>query len=536
VNEGKEVDGCHPLIYIILFEVASIVKKDVHLTQEQVVLFEEGLNPRGTMSRRIDMVANRVAEHLRAIFSFMYFFPIEVKPLGRKKVPLRKVLAEGGNQVKGHLSRRSQHFFHFAGIGVNRKCRGAVLTLVSIKVYEMELRNVGTRKVKLYLRRTKTLSLFDEKTTTMILGGKDTRPINFEMEKNLPKGFLILAKLLSGPSEECGFFTSEESITFRDSSGIPRSLNLNGDNYLGAGSFGVVYKWNENEEDSVVKIPKSFRAVPSLRKEAKVLGHFDHPNIPKAIGMVRLKLRANDGGRCDVGRLDCLRLKGLVGTAASRTELSLRDINMVVNSVKQALDHAHERGYVHLDVRPSNIIVKKNADRSVSVQLIDWGCAANMREKLTGFRGSLPFCHREIFNSLVEQAQQNKKRKKIWKAKPKHDFESLAYTVAVLYHRKKSFSEVPWCGLNNNAVVDEGYLELRDKLALALLQSSSGLSTETKTFLIDAICDQVQPQAAALRGDVQPQAAASQGDVRPAAAATSRGTKRKRSSQEANLI
>jgi serine/threonine protein kinase len=61
-----------------------------------------------------------------------------------------------------------------------------------------------------------------------------------------------------------------------------------------------------------------------------------------------------------------------------------------------ALKHAHARGWVHLDVRPSNIIVSQPGNVSPRVQLIDFGCAAQKYKKLSQFRGCPPFAYSEL--------------------------------------------------------------------------------------------------------------------------------------------
>jgi serine/threonine protein kinase len=67
-------------------------------------------------------------------------------------------------------------------------------------------------------------------------------------------------------------------------------------------------------------------------------------------------------------------------------------ISVICAKVLGAMNYAHGKGWAHLDIRPSNIIVTENSE----VLLIDWGCAAKLAEPIVGFRGCLPFAHDEL--------------------------------------------------------------------------------------------------------------------------------------------
>jgi eukaryotic-like serine/threonine-protein kinase len=94
---------------------------------------------------------------------------------------------------------------------------------------------------------------------------------------------------------------------------------------------------------------KMFEYPAKAQREAAVLRTFAHPNIVRYLGM--------DGPRH-------LLMEFLDGSPLSRAvrerrkkRLSVADALRVGIHLGSALQHVHDRGFVHLDVKPSNIIV-----------------------------------------------------------------------------------------------------------------------------------------------------------------------------------
>jgi len=56
-----------------------------------------------------------------------------------------------------------------------------------------------------------------------------------------------------------------------------------------------------------------------------------------------------------------------------------RDAIEIISAVAQALDYAHEKGLLHRDVKPANILVAQQP-RSRRVLLADFGSARSMTE------------------------------------------------------------------------------------------------------------------------------------------------------------
>jgi serine/threonine protein kinase len=241
---------------------------------------------------------------------------------------------------------------------------------------------------------------------------------------------------------------------------------------LGSGAFSSVYAL-KGDDETFLKTPKSRRCVKALENEAEALKALDHECIPKVflknaphLGILQVNLL------CDKSELPSLRLKGLIGTPASKVKvesLNTGVLQCIVDAVTSALNHAHEMGWVHLDVRPSNIIVGKQG----SVQLIDFGCAAKKNVPLSQFRGCPPFAHSDLLCSRLQN----------WLPAEKHDMASLSFTIATLL----AGSSVPWFGFNN-CNVEPDRLKERSTIAFKLLcKRNNNLNKTTRKLLMKSI-------------------------------------------------
>jgi tetratricopeptide (TPR) repeat protein len=140
---------------------------------------------------------------------------------------------------------------------------------------------------------------------------------------------------------------------------------------LGSGSFGTVYRAfdDEHQRPVAIKVPHrhllaSPENVAAYLAEARVLASLDHVGI----------LPVYDVGRTEEG------LCYLVSKYAESSDLARRiargrppfeESAALVAAVAEALHHAHQRGLVHRDVKPANILLDA-AGRPV---LADFGLA-----------------------------------------------------------------------------------------------------------------------------------------------------------------
>jgi formylglycine-generating enzyme required for sulfatase activity len=145
---------------------------------------------------------------------------------------------------------------------------------------------------------------------------------------------------------------------------------------LGSGGFGVVYKGYDAElrRDVAIKVPHRHRLTAPedagvdrtdvYLTEARVLASLDHPGIVPVY---------------DVGRLEdglCYLVSKFIEGQDLATQLRAGRIApgetaRLLAGVAEALHHAHERGLVHRDIKPGNILL----DRDGRTYVADFGLA-----------------------------------------------------------------------------------------------------------------------------------------------------------------
>jgi len=147
------------------------------------------------------------------------------------------------------------------------------------------------------------------------------------------------------------------------------------DAILGEGGMGIVYRCTDlSVHQSValkrVVVPDTDHAeeyVMWFYKEARALAALDHPSI----------VRARDFGRLRDGS-PYLAMDLAAGT--SLHDLSHAGVNWpiiwhVVDQILGALAHAHARGIIHGDLKPSNVLVQEVLGEPPLVHMLDFGLA-----------------------------------------------------------------------------------------------------------------------------------------------------------------
>ena len=111
-----------------------------------------------------------------------------------------------------------------------------------------------------------------------------------------------------------------------------------------------------------------------ILREATAVAAVDHPHVVEIL----------DAGREANGDL-FLVFEYLVGedleTTLSEGRLSIRDLLQVTGSLLEALGAVHRSGYVHRDVKPSNVILARHGVYRDWVKLIDFGSAVRMDDR-----------------------------------------------------------------------------------------------------------------------------------------------------------
>ena len=144
---------------------------------------------------------------------------------------------------------------------------------------------------------------------------------------------------------------------------------------LGEGGMGIVYRCRDkitHDEVAVKRVilPEGRLAndyITWFYKEARALATLDHPNI----------VRARDFGLLADGSpfLAMDLVSGLSLHEYGNTRLSYPVIWSLVDQILGALAHAHSRGVVHGDLKPSNVIIEDGDGAPPMVHILDFGLA-----------------------------------------------------------------------------------------------------------------------------------------------------------------
>jgi eukaryotic-like serine/threonine-protein kinase len=137
---------------------------------------------------------------------------------------------------------------------------------------------------------------------------------------------------------------------------------------LGSGGFGTVYEAHDERLDRLVAIkviPAHGPAPERAQREALAAARLQHPGI---VGV--FDAGADGDGRYLVSELVRGRTLDVLEREGS---LSDRDVLRVGLALADALGHAHERGVIHRDVKPQNVIVPDEDD--AAAKLTDFGVA-----------------------------------------------------------------------------------------------------------------------------------------------------------------
>jgi len=148
---------------------------------------------------------------------------------------------------------------------------------------------------------------------------------------------------------------------------------------LGIGGMGVVYDAEDTRLPRHVALkflPQELAGDPEaarrLQREAETIALLNHPNI-----CTIFEIDEHEGSRfIAMERLDGINLK----LHMARTSLSDANIIDIARQIAAALEAAHEKGIVHRDIKPGNIMVGAGG----AVKVLDFGLARRFKMPETG--------------------------------------------------------------------------------------------------------------------------------------------------------
>ncbi|MFY9343527.1 MAG: protein kinase [Planctomycetota bacterium] len=140
---------------------------------------------------------------------------------------------------------------------------------------------------------------------------------------------------------------------------------------VGAGAMGTVFKARHKRLNRIValkvlkpSLARDTRYVDRLRREARIVASLSHPNI-----VTGYDLGEEAGYHFFV--MEFVEGKSLRAMLAEWGMFGEEFVTKVARQVTQALDHAWQRGVIHRDIKPGNILI----DEAGNVKLTDMGLA-----------------------------------------------------------------------------------------------------------------------------------------------------------------
>jgi predicted Ser/Thr protein kinase len=154
---------------------------------------------------------------------------------------------------------------------------------------------------------------------------------------------------------------------------------------IARGGMGVVYLATEiqlRRRVAIKVLPPTLTfgalAIERFRREARTAAALDHPNIIPVY-------RVSSGGELLWYSMKLLEGRSLDSLLKERGGLDLAETVAILDQVAEALDYAHQRGVVHRDIKPGNIVL----DERARVTVTDFGIAKEIQEASLSGSGHL---------------------------------------------------------------------------------------------------------------------------------------------------
>jgi hypothetical protein len=185
------------------------------------------------------------------------------------------------------------------------------------------------------------------------------------------------------PGEGSASTLPELSLGGSDAVG-PQAHDLLLDGLIGEGGMGTVWSARQPSLDRVVAVKRPRPDAPdavrrALVAEARVLGALEHPNI---VPVHLLGVDADGAPVLVMKRVEGVAWRTLIRAPdhpwwAREGDDRLRRHVEIAIAVCRALELAHDRGVVHRDLKPDNVMIGRFGE----VYLMDWGVARRLDDR-----------------------------------------------------------------------------------------------------------------------------------------------------------
>ncbi|XP_074567601.1 putative serine/threonine-protein kinase At1g54610 [Curcuma longa] len=141
---------------------------------------------------------------------------------------------------------------------------------------------------------------------------------------------------------------------------------------IGQGTYSNVYKARDRDSGKIVALKKvrfdtsESESVKFMAREIMMLQKLDHPNVIKLEGLATSRMHYSlylvfDFMQCDLSRI----------ISRSDRRLTEPQIKCYMKQLLSGLQHCHERGILHRDIKGSNLLI----DRNGILKIADFGLA-----------------------------------------------------------------------------------------------------------------------------------------------------------------
>ncbi|GMH45028.1 hypothetical protein BSKO_12985 [Bryopsis sp. KO-2023] len=165
---------------------------------------------------------------------------------------------------------------------------------------------------------------------------------------------------------------------------------------LGGGFSGEVYRATWMEEQVAAKV-FHFPERQDAKNELVIFRTLpQHPNIIRCIG---IRDGNEEGTVTLILELMDMNLEDFMSGPAGRSGITYKELFQVLFDVASGLDHLHHHNFLHLDLKPRNVLISLDADNRPAVKLCDFGmsieCMTNSIN-LAETRGTPGYIAREL--------------------------------------------------------------------------------------------------------------------------------------------